>query len=235
MEMLQIEARKRETVGTLPSMKLRSEGYLPSVLYGHGKESLSLSLPEKEMVAYITQYGRIIDLDIEGRKERAIVKDIQYDAMGDSIIHVDLVRIRLDEVVSILVPIKIMGRAKGVDEGGIMEILRNEIQVKCLPTKIPEAIEVDVTELGAQDTVHLSDLSLPEEVELDEEGDYTVISMVIKKAVVEPEPEVEEGEEAAEGEEGEAPEGEADDAGSSGKEETGDEGGGASSRGKKEG
>ena len=112
-----------------------------------------------------------------------------------------------------------MGTAPGVEEGGIQEVLRNEIQVKCLPTVIPAAIEVDVSELGVQQALHLSDVTLPEGVELDDEPEYTVVSIVLKAAEPEPEAEVaEEGEEgAAEGEEpkeGEEPaEGDKPDAG----------------------
>lgn len=202
MEMLQLEAKKRDKVGKIATMQLRQDGYLPGVLYGHGAENLHLALPEAEMMAFFRGRGRILNLAVEGQSERAIVKDIQYDAMGNEIIHLDLLRIRLDEVISVSVPVKIVGTAPGVEEGGIQEVLRNEIQVKCLPTNIPESIEVDVSELGVQQALHLSDVTLPEGVELDDEPEYTVVSIVLKAAEPEPEPEAEEGEEgAAEGEE----------------------------------
>jgi len=204
MEMLQIAVKKRDSAGTRATRKLRGKGYLPAVIYGHGDESLSVALPESEMRIFFRQKVRILDLDVEGKAERAIVKNIQYDPLGRSIIHLDLLRIRLDEVISVSVPVKIVGVAKGVEEGGIQEILRNDIQVKCLPTQIPEAIEVNVSGLGVQESLHMKDLKLPEGVELEEDPDYAVVSIVVRAKEVEPEPaEVEEAEEVegAEGEE----------------------------------
>jgi len=123
--------------------------------------------------------------------------------MGSEIIHLDLIRIKLDEVISISVPVKIKGVAKGINDGGIQEVLRNEVQIKVLPTQIPEFIDVDVSELGVQEALHLGDLTLPEGVELDDDPGYTVVSIVTKAAEPEPEEEVAEGEEGAEPAEGE--------------------------------
>lgn len=203
MEMLQIEAKKRDTAGTKSAKKLRAEGMLPCVLYGYGAEVLSLALHTAQVAAFFRQSGRILDLDVEGNKEQAIIKDIQYDSMGSEIIHLDLIRIKLDEVISISVPVKIKGTAKGIDDGGIQEVLRNEIQIKVLPTQIPEFIVVDVSELGLQEALHLGDLTLPEGVELDEDPGYTVVSIVTKAAEPEPGEEPGEGEEGAEPSEGE--------------------------------
>ncbi len=200
MEMLQIEAKKRSDFGTRATKKLRREGQLPCVLYGQGEDSLSIVLSEMDVKTFFRQQGRIMHLSVEGVEERAILRDIQYDSMGNNIIHLDLLRIRLDEVISIRVAVNIVGIAKGIEEGGIMQILRNDIQVKCLPTQIPQAIDVDVAELGIQEALHLKDVHFPEGVELDEEPEYTVVSIVSK--TVEPEPEaVEDGEELGEGEE----------------------------------
>jgi large subunit ribosomal protein L25 len=209
MEMLQIEAKKRSDLGTRATKKLRGEGQLPCVLYGQGEECVSLVLSKLDVQTFFRQRGRIMHLNVEGVEERAILRDIQYDSMGNNIIHLDLLRIRLDQVISIRVPVSIIGVAKGVEEGGIMQILRNDIQVKCLPTQIPQAIDVNVAELGLQEALHLKDVHFPEGVELDEEPEYTVVSIVSK--TVEPEPETdEEGEELGEGEEAEG--GEEDDA-----------------------
>ena len=197
MEMLQIEAKKRDSAGTKSAKILRAEGLLPCVLYGHGAEVLSLSVRVTQVAAFFRQAGRILDLDVEGNKETAIIKDIQYDSMGSEIIHLDLIRIKLDEVISISVPVKIKGVAKGIDDGGIQEVLRNEIQIKVLPTQIPEFIVVDVSELGVQEALHLGDIALPEGVELDEDTGYTVVSIVTRAAEPEPEAEVDEGEEGA--------------------------------------
>jgi len=203
MEMLQIEAKKRDSAGTRSSRKLRAEGLLPCVLYGHGAEVLSIAIPETQIAAFFRQAGRILDINVEGDSQRAIIKEIQYDSMGSDIIHLDLLRIKLDEVIAISVPVQIKGIAKGIDEGGIQEVLRNEIQIKCLPTQIPEFIDVDVSDLGIQEALHLGDLTLPEGVELDDDPGYTVVSIVTKAA--EPEPVAAEGEEEgaepAEGEE----------------------------------
>jgi len=201
MEMLQIEAQIRDQAGTTAANVWRNKGYLPGILYGHGGENIALALPQKEIMKYFASQGRILDLQVGGKSERAMLKDVQYDSLGDEVIHVDLVRIRLDEVVSISVPVKVVGVPGDVEAGNAtQDVIKNDIQVKCLPTAMPQFIEVNVAELTINETLHLKDVSLPEGVELDEDPENPVVSVSSK--VVEPEPEEEsaEGVEGAEGE-----------------------------------
>ncbi len=200
MEVLKIEAKKRSGTGLAFNRRLRDEGYLPCVIYGRGKDNIPVSVAQAEIVKYIRQSAKVVEIEVDKKCEQTIVKEIQYDPMGDTIIHLDFLRISMDEEITMLVPIEIKGIAKGVADGGIVETLRAELQVRCLPTNIPETIPVDITDLGIDEALHLKDLTLPEGVALEDNLELTVVAVVSKIEVAEPEPA--EGEEGAE--EGEA-------------------------------
>lgn len=202
METLTISVQKRDTVGTRATNALRKKGLIPAVLYGHGKESIAITLPVEVMNDCLKRNVRVMNLDLGGINDSAIIKDLQWDTFGYDLLHVDLMRVRMDEEVSMVVQLVSTGRAKGLDEDGVLDIIRNELTVKCLPSQIPESIEFDVSDLGVGDSLHIRDLVLPEGVVLDDDPDYTVASVTARVEVVE---EVAEPAEGEEGEEGAAP------------------------------
>jgi large subunit ribosomal protein L25 len=200
METLTVSVKKRDNVGTKATNQLRKEGLLPAVLYGHGEENVAFSMPYTTMEECIRRNIRILKLDFGDKSDQVLIKDLQWDTFGYSVLHVDFMRVRMDEVVSMVVAVSSTGRAKGIDEGGILDINRNEITVKCLPTNIPDVIEFDVSELGVGDVMHVRDLVLPEGVELDDDPEAALASVTARVAEVVEEPAAE-----GEGEEGEAP------------------------------
>jgi large subunit ribosomal protein L25 len=196
METLTVSVKKRNNVGTRATDQLRKEGMLPAVLYGHGEENIAFSLPYTTMEDCMRRNIRILKLDFGKKSDQVLIKDLQWDTFGNSLLHVDFMRVRMDEVVSMVVGVSSTGRAKGIDEGGSLDIGRNEITVKCLPTNIPDTLEFDVSDLGVGDVLHVKNLTLPEGVELDDDPEAVLASVTARVAEVIEEPVAEEGEEA---------------------------------------
>lgn len=196
MDAVTITANKREQVGSRASSSLRKEGFVPAVLYGHGEKSVHLAVPLKTLENTLRDNIRVMQVDVGGELDQVMVKDVQWDALGDQLLHIDLLRVRMDEVVSMTVSIEATGRAQGVEEGGILEMQRSEIRVQCLPGNIPAVIKFDVTELGLNESLHLSDLELPEGVTLDDDPEQVLISVVSRVEIAEEEAPVVEGDEA---------------------------------------
>jgi large subunit ribosomal protein L25 len=164
MEDVEIKTEPRKQTGTSAARRDRREGMIPSVLYGLGKDTVSLSLPRNALHAMLRGGKKMVDLAVGRKKEAAIIKEIQFHPVTDEIIHVDLERVALDEEITIEVAITLKGRAKGLDDHGVMDHVMHSIEVKCLPKKIPEEIILDVTDLDIGDSHKVSDLQIPQGV-----------------------------------------------------------------------
>jgi large subunit ribosomal protein L25 len=168
MEEILLEAELREGKGRAKAKDLRDSGYLPSVVYSHGKSALSIKFSKGALLKLVHQYrleSSIINLKIKDDKKAkrpCLVKDIQYDPVHEDIIHIDFNEISLTETIKVNVPIEIKGEAVGVkQEGGSLEHILWEIEVECLPTNIPKNIEVDVTALKLGEAIHIKDMVFP--------------------------------------------------------------------------
>jgi large subunit ribosomal protein L25 len=150
----------------------------------------------------------IIDLAIEtgesSLSHRAMLKEIQQDPVKQTILHVDLYEISMDKKIEVEVPITLTGTPKGVSEGGILQQVTRTLEISCLPDNIPDAFELEVTELDIGDSLHVSDLRIPQDVEVLVEEELTIATVVPPTKVEEIEPEVPEEEEEREEVEGEA-------------------------------
>jgi large subunit ribosomal protein L25 len=137
----------------------------------------------------------------------AMVKELQTNPVTHRFLHVDFYEIDMQRKIKVMVPVVVRGKAKGVEDGGLLQIVRREIEVLCLPTEIPEAFEVDVSDLDIGDAIHLEDIQTVGNVEIVEETNVTVVTVLAPKVEVEAVEELVEGEEAleAEGEAEEAP------------------------------
>jgi large subunit ribosomal protein L25 len=118
------------------------------------------------MVEELHHGRRLMDVQIGGKKEKMIVKDLQYDYLGKDIIHVDLMRVDVTEMVKVTVPIELKGAAKGAHEGGVIEVCTDHLEIECKVTDIPESVVVSVKEIGVGDTLHARDIELPVGVKL---------------------------------------------------------------------
>lgn len=194
-EVARLEAEPRPERGTKAARRLRRAGRLPVVLYGHKQETVSLSVPLAQFEAILRSGARMVDLDIQGRAERALLKDIQFDSLGDQILHADFIRVAMDEAVEVTVPLELVGTPAGVREGGTLDQVLHEITITCLPQNMPERIRVRVEELGLGQTLHAGEIPLPEGITLAEEPETPVATV---------HPPVSEEEMAAEEEEGPA-------------------------------
>ncbi len=191
-----IKGTLREKLGTHSARKLRREGYIPAIIYGHQQENLHIALPLNEFEHLLHQGAHLLEVDLNnGRKETVLLKEVQYNYLGTEPIHADLTRVDLTERVSVTVPLTFRGTAKGVKEGGILQQLLTEIEIECVVTEIPEEIKVNVSELEKGSVLHAKDIILPEGIKLVTDPE-TIVAMITE--VAEEEEELPEAEAATE-------------------------------------
>ncbi len=204
MEAIELNAELRGVRGRGGARTLRRNGKVPAVLYGAKRESTLVAVDEKEFEAKVgaiqgTHLIRLASPASELGGRLVLVKEVQRHPVRRRVLHADLYEVDVTSRLRLGVALHFIGRAAGVDLGGILQPIRREVDVLCLPTEIPDFIEVDVSELGIHDAVHLSDLKAPAGVEIVIETDEAVVTVLA--------PVVEEVKVAAEAEA--APEGEA--------------------------
>ena len=163
---LVLKGEIRERTGSKSSVKVRKQGRIPAVVYGHKKETVAVSLDAHNLVEGLHHGSRVFDIQIGKKKETVMFKNLQYDYLGRDIIHVDLVRVDVTETVKIKVPIELKGTAQGTHEGGIIEEHVAWLEVECMVTDIPETIAVWVKDLGIGQALHAGEVELPEKVKL---------------------------------------------------------------------
>jgi large subunit ribosomal protein L25 len=214
LEQIDLKAQVRKTTGKGPARTLRREGRMPAVLYGQKTDSIMLSIDIKEFEQIVKKANigsLLLNLQIQNGKtltRPAMIKELQTNPVTGAFLHVDFYEIDMQRKITVSVPVVTRGKSAGVEEGGMLQIVRRELELYCLPTAIPEAIKVDITDLEIGDAIHVREIALPAEVELPEDVDFTVVTVLAPKIEEEvvAEEEIEEGEEAAEeeGAEGEA-------------------------------
>jgi large subunit ribosomal protein L25 len=206
-----LKSELREATGKGAARKLRQTGRVPAVLYGADTDALHLSLDTHDteyLFHRISVDNTIVDLEVPGEKEPVptLVREIQTHPWKASLLHVDFLRIQQNVAVDVDVPVHLMGTPVGVREsGGVLEQTIHDLPIRCLPAKIPEVIEVDVSGLDINDVIHVSDITFDEGVEVTISLERTICSVAIPRALEEEEEEAEE--ELLEGEEIEAVEG----------------------------
>ena len=211
MDRYQITAKRRENTGKGISRTLRRQGEMPAVLYGASIDNMPLAVDIHEIQLLLNKVSpsqALLDLQIESDvkdKKTVMIKELQIDPVKFNYLHIDFYEVKMDQQISTTVPIVAVGTSKGVEEGGVLQIIRRELEVNCLPGDIPEQIEIDITDLDVGDSVHVEDIKLGKEIEIPYETNFTILTVVSPAMEKEEEPEAEEGEEGEEGEiEGEA-------------------------------
>jgi large subunit ribosomal protein L25 len=207
---------ERTEFGSRVSRRLRRDGLVPGILYGGSSDTKHFQVPEREANFVIERGGALFDLTFDGGATTpVVVKDQQRHPVRGSLVHIDLMEVKLDEEIEADVAIELLGGddAPGVKEGGVLEHVTHEVTIRALPTEIPESIAADVSGMEIGDTLQLSALFAPEGVEFTAEDldEVTIATLSPPRVEEEPEPELEEEAELVgeEGEEGEAAEGEA--------------------------
>jgi large subunit ribosomal protein L25 len=208
---LDLIAELREDSGKGSSRRLRHAGKVPAIIYGAGRAPRALTFDHNALLRAVENeafFSSVLNVQVDGKVRKSILKDIQVHPAKREIMHLDLQRIVEDEKIKMSVRLHFLNEdiAPGVkDGGGIASHMRTEVEVSCFPANLPEYLEVDVAELELDELLHLSDVVLPEGVELTDliaepPRDDAIVSIHIPRAAVEEDLEAEEGEEAAEGE-----------------------------------
>jgi len=189
MKQVPIAAKIRSARGSAQTRRLRAEGLVPAELYGHKETNQSIAVVEKDLnkiLASSRGENIFFALNVDGQSGEtlAIIKEIQYDKIKSSIIHADFHKVKMDEKIRIKVPIKIVNGdlAEGVKEGGTLQTFMRTLEVYCLPTQIPEAIQVDVAALKVGEAIHVSDLKLSGDVKPTQDGGSVIVSVAAQQA-----------------------------------------------------
>ncbi|MGA2916027.1 MAG: 50S ribosomal protein L25 [Sedimentisphaerales bacterium] len=180
-----LKAQARKELGSKRAAKLRLTGNIPAIIYGHGQKPQPIVLGEHDFTEGIHHGHRLFDVELDGKREKLLVKDVQYDYLGKKIIHADLIRVDLSEKVKVQVRLAFKGTPVGATEGGLLEEHLDHIEVECAVTDIPESIDVSVKGLKVGDTLHARDVALPAGVKLITVPDALLIACHLPVAPVE--------------------------------------------------
>lgn len=171
-----LDAEVRQEVGSKAANKLRQAGKMPAVVYGHGKDSVSIAVDHRDFSNGLHHGQRLFEVKIDGKNESVLIKDLQYDHLGKEIVHADLIRVDLSEKVTITVTIEGKGTAKGSVEGGIIDWSLSQVELECMVSDIPEVIEISLRELEVGDSIHAKDIELPSGAVLVTDPDALILS-----------------------------------------------------------
>src|SRR5512141_502754 len=202
MASAQLSATPRDGSGQGSARSLRAAGKIPAVINGHGREPQSLAIERRELeklLSRISAESTVIELSLDGKSARTLIREIQRHPFKRQILHVDFQELVAGETVTVRIPIVLTGIPEGVrQDGGILDQVMRELEIEVDPANIPNRVEVDVNAMKIGDSVHVSDIALPQGVELVGEPDSTVCVVSAPRAVVEAVAPVEEVEAAAE-------------------------------------
>ena len=214
MDFIELKTFTRTETGNGPARRLRMAGQVPAVFYGPGTESvlLSVNTNDFEQALKKSRAGQLIlnlimqNSETETKSAMVMIKELQVHPVSRDFQHVDFYEIAIDRKVKVKVPVVTTGKPKGVELGGILQIIRRELEILCLPLKVPESIEIDITDLDMGDAIHIEDISLEGDIEFLDDANITIMTMLSPKIEEEPVEEEEEIEEDVAEEKEEAPE-----------------------------
>ena len=202
LELIELNAKSRENKGKGAARRLRAGNAIPAIVYGAKSDSAMLSIETIDFVKIIREYGStglFFNLKVEGnsgKDKTVMLKDVQMDTFGLNYLHIDLHEIDMDTNVTVSVPVETIGESLGVKEGGLLQLIRRELDVVCKPADTPSSIQIDISDLDVGDSVHIEDIDLGENIEIPHEVNFTVIT--IGAPAVEEEEEIDEDEELLE-------------------------------------
>jgi len=212
LEQLQIKADIRKETGNGPARALRREGKMPAVIYGPDTEPILLALNINDLEQCLKNRNLnqlLFNLAIEDGKTKprsVMIKELQIHPVTRNYLHVDFYEIDMNRKIKVPVPVVPKGKSKGVELGGVLQIVRRELDVLCFPREIPAAVEIDITDLDIGDSVHVNDIPLEGDIEIPADVNFTVLTILSPRIAEIEEEEVEEEVEEAAEEEGETAE-----------------------------
>ena len=198
-----LDVTNRQKTRSKAAKALRKKGLIPGVLYFSGEENVNISI-EKSVLFHAMQSGqRIFEIDQDGESQYTMIKQLQYHPVTDEIIHIDLMRVRRSEKITISVPLVLVGDSIGVKEGGVLSQSLNQIEISCFPTDVPEQVELDIEDLELNSAKSVADLDIDiEDVDIVTDPSLNIVSITppaSEEEVVEDVEEVEDGDEPLEG------------------------------------
>ena len=195
-----VEAIERSDLGKNSNRRLRAQGMIPAVVYGQETDSLSLRVNPKDLDRILhseTGHNTIFKLSVGKTSKDVLIKDYQLDPIGGELLHADFQVVALDQTMTFAIPVRTVGKSVGVTEGGVLDLVLREIEVECLPTEVPEQIDVEIDELDVGDSLRVKDLKIESsKVVILSNADLVVVTVVpphVEEEVVEEIEEVEEG------------------------------------------
>lgn len=181
-----VTSQPRPKLGTRYAARLRKEGQLPAVVYGHKQDNVPVTLDYRAFTDLLHHNVHLINLEVDSKREPCLIKDVQWDHLGSKIIHVDLARVDLSEEVDVEVEIVITGEPAALQQAGaVLSHPLDALEVRCRADEIPETITVDVGELGVNDAITVADLKLPEGVKAVTDAETVVAQITIVEEVPE--------------------------------------------------
>lgn len=173
---LTLQAELRDRIGSKAAASVRKRGRIPGIVYGHKKDPVAISLDAHDFVEGVHHGHRLMDITIDGATQKMLIKALQYDHLGRTIVHVDLMRVDVTEMIQVNVPVELKGIAKGTHDGGVVESNASRLEVECLAISIPASIVVSIKDLGVGESIKAGDIKLPEGVKLITPPDAYVVS-----------------------------------------------------------
>lgn len=201
MATAKLSASARSSAGKGAAREMRRNGQTPAVIYGHAREPQSLALPTRDLEKMLEQIAyetTVVELGIDGTMSRTLIREIQRHPFKKVILHVDFQELVAGEKIIVNIPLVLVGAAAGVKEGGILNQVMAELEVRVDPSEIPNHINVDVTALTIGHAIHVSDLTIPAGIEVLEDEDATIVTVSAPKTEAEPVAAVEGAEAVAE-------------------------------------
>lgn len=189
MEQIRLEAEIRKGKGKGQARSIRRLGMIPGIIYGHKQDPLLIQLQPRSIKQLFRSGGEnvLVNMDIKGSgTESVMLKEAQFDPLTRSIIHVDFVRVSLEEQITTHIPISLVGTSPGVKEGGILEFLLRELRVECQVGKIPEHIEIDISSLNIGDQIRVGDIKLDEDMVIHDDPATTIVVIATPTVIKEP-------------------------------------------------
>jgi large subunit ribosomal protein L25 len=178
-----LDIENRDSVGKKSTKEMRREGKVPSTLYFKGEEPESIAVEKLKLYQALKSDQRIYEVELKGESQYVMVKAVQYHPVTDEILHLDFMRVRRSEKMTISVPLVLVGKPIGVTEGGILSQALNQIEISCFPTNVPEQIEVNIDDMELNSSISIADVSYDdEEVDIISAEDINVASITAPAA-----------------------------------------------------
>lgn len=201
-----LDVTVREDIGTGPTRAARRDGFVPGVLYGGDEGPVAISVRKNEVLKAINSgqfISNMIELSHDGKKQKVITKDVQFHPVSDAPMHVDFYRVTEKTIIEVEVPVRFVGDdlSPGIKLGGILNVVRYHIEVKCPAGSIPDQLEADVSAMEIGDSLHISEITLPDNVKpAITDRDFTIATIVASRASIESDSESDDDAEVVEGE-----------------------------------